>query len=113
MSTADIKNLLLHLLAVQEEDGTHVIHCLDFDIAAQGDTEDEARTNLGHAIELLLQEAEADGDASCVFQSAPTALWDIYVRTPNHIRGRLDIATPERAGRAQTEERRSAAPSAA
>lgn len=38
--------------AVYEQDGAFVAQCLDVDVASEGDTEDEAVSNLQEALEL-------------------------------------------------------------
>jgi predicted RNase H-like HicB family nuclease len=118
MNSAPSQEPLLHLLSVREDAGW-VMHCLDFDIAAQGVTEAEARRNLLHAIELVYEQALEDGTTHRLFRSAPQDLWDQYVRSPAHRSGRFtldirrpspEVSTPKSA---KTEERVSSATSAA
>jgi predicted RNase H-like HicB family nuclease len=117
MTAAQPQEPLLHWLAVKDED-EWVIHCLDFDIAAQGRMEAEARQNLIHAIEMLYEQALEDGTPDGIFQSAPQALWDTYVKAQGHKSGQfnLNIRKPLRGSvptRARTEERVSLTTSAA
>ena len=42
---------------IQREDDGYVSFCPDFDVASQGDTVDEARTNLIEALELFFETA--------------------------------------------------------
>jgi predicted RNase H-like HicB family nuclease len=72
---------LLHFLSVQDE-GMWVIHCLDFDIASQGMTEEEAQRNLVNAIELLFEQAVEEKNEAGIFKSAPQDLWEIFVKAP-------------------------------
>jgi predicted RNase H-like HicB family nuclease len=40
---------------VYEQDGAYVAQCLDVDIASEGDTEEQALSNLGEALELYFE----------------------------------------------------------
>ncbi|MDG4801506.1 type II toxin-antitoxin system HicB family antitoxin [Micromonospora sp. WMMD980] len=44
--------------AVHQEDDWHVARCLEIEVASQGETVDEALTNLREAVEAYLEEAE-------------------------------------------------------
>jgi predicted RNase H-like HicB family nuclease len=42
--------------AITEEDGLYVARCLEIEVASQGNTLDEARSNLVEALELYRRE---------------------------------------------------------
>jgi predicted RNase H-like HicB family nuclease len=44
--------------AVHQEEDWYVAQCLEVDVASQGQTLDEALTNLAEAVELYLEEAD-------------------------------------------------------
>ncbi|MEV0004816.1 type II toxin-antitoxin system HicB family antitoxin [Micromonospora sp. NPDC050980] len=44
--------------AVHQEDDWYVARCLEIEVASQGETVDEALTNLREAVEAYLEEAE-------------------------------------------------------
>lgn len=44
--------------AVHEEDDWYVARCLELDVASQGETLDQALTNLREAVEVYLDEVE-------------------------------------------------------
>ncbi|MAF52221.1 MAG: HicB family protein [Chloroflexi bacterium] len=44
---------------LRQEGAWHVAQCLELDIASQGETEEEALTNLGEALALHLDEPRA------------------------------------------------------
>jgi predicted RNase H-like HicB family nuclease len=43
---------------IWREDGGYVSHCPELDIASQGDTVEEARTNLQEAVDLFFETAD-------------------------------------------------------
>ena len=54
-----MKTLQLTALLEREDDG-YVALCPELDVASQGDTIEEARTNLKEAVELFLETAPAE-----------------------------------------------------
>ena len=49
------------LTAVTEQEGNmFVSHCIELDIASQGETEEEALRNLNEAVRLFIEEASDD-----------------------------------------------------
>jgi len=50
----DMQQTLRYLVYVQ--DGAYVAQCLDVDVASEGDTEDEAVSNLTEALELRFED---------------------------------------------------------
>lgn len=50
--------------ALHREEDWYLAQCLEVDVASQGDTIDEALTNLAEAVELYLEEVDDPADTS-------------------------------------------------
>lgn len=52
------KEIILNISLVKEAEGGYSVTCTDLDIASQGETIEEARTNIKEAIELYFESAK-------------------------------------------------------
>jgi len=74
---------LLNVLEYKDE-GYYIAHCLEFDIVAQGSTQEEARKMLAELIkEQIVFTTEKDIEEKALFHTAPEKYWHILhqVRT--------------------------------
>ncbi len=64
---------------LQYRDGDiFIAHCLEFDLVAEGSTQEEARTNLADLIKTHIQFAiEKDVEDKALFHPAPSKYWEI------------------------------------
>jgi predicted RNase H-like HicB family nuclease len=65
---------------LQYKDGDiFIAHCLEFDLVAEGDTQEEARKNLADLIKTHIQFAsEKDIEEKSLFRPAPPQYWKIF-----------------------------------
>lgn len=67
--------LLLHNL-IERDGDLYAAICLELDVASQGETPEEAESNLKEAVELYLESAYEDGDEKdFIPRPAPPELW--------------------------------------
>jgi len=71
-----IGKLPLHFLVTPEE-GTLVIHCLDFGIMSSGATLDECKANMVEALEIYLTDMADEG---ILFRPAAQEYWEKFNR---------------------------------
>lgn len=56
-----------------------IAHCLEFDLVAEGNTREEARTNLADLIKTHIQfSIEKNVEDKALFHPAPPNYWDIF-----------------------------------
>jgi predicted RNase H-like HicB family nuclease len=78
---------------------TFIAHCLEFDLLAQGETQEEARRNLADLIKTHIQFAiEKDVEEKSLFHPAPPQYWKILHDMQSRIarqsflrRGRISV----------------------
>ncbi len=63
---------------VYREDGFWIAHCLETDVAAEGDSPAEAVHALGELLTTLVEQAIKEGDLRSVFSPAPHDIWRLY-----------------------------------
>ena len=89
------KMKVLHYL-FHKVDGEVVAHCLDLDIVAAGDTENEATERLNAIVkaqvESVLQGRSVAGNLTTV---APQKYWDMFMAAPEIRRSQLEIRVPQ------------------
>lgn len=65
---------------VYPEDGWWIAHCLELDIAAEGETPTEAVGSLVSLCDYQIRTALENGDLKSIFRSAPPEIWTLYIR---------------------------------
>ena len=66
-----MQNIQQFTAIIEREDGQYVALCPELDIASQGKTVEEARTNLKEALELFFESASPQEIRERKFESAP------------------------------------------
>jgi len=74
------EKLVLHNLIIKE-DGLYAAICLEFDVASQGETVEEAEANIKEAVELYLEDVyESRDEKDFIPRPAPPELWLKYFK---------------------------------
>lgn len=55
-----------------------IAHCLEMDVAAEGDTPFEAVSSAAELCGLKIEDAMREGDMRSIYRPAPPELWDLY-----------------------------------
>ena len=75
------------LSCLEYKDGDlYIAHCLEFDLVAQGNSQEEAHNNLADLIKSHIQFAvEKDIEGKSLFRPAPQEYWETFHRTKSEI----------------------------
>ena len=92
--TEKIKSLMVHVIIYREED-YYLAHCLEFDLAAQGNNIQESFQNLLDAVELQTAYALETGDLENLIQPAPPEFWRMLFKSQNNTELYNNIKLPE------------------
>ena len=57
-----------------------IAHCLEMDVAAEGDTPFEAVSSAAQLCGLKIEDAMREGDMRSIYRPAPPELWELYDR---------------------------------
>jgi hypothetical protein len=77
---------------IYREGDMHLAHCLELDLAGEGNTRAEAVKTLIELIQIQVEAALADGDISSIFRPAPAEYWRLFTQAepvPSSRLGRL------------------------
>jgi predicted RNase H-like HicB family nuclease len=63
---------------IYQEDSVWIAHCLQMDIAAEGETPEEALTSLIGLVDCQIEDAVNSGNVDSLFNPAPPAIWRLF-----------------------------------
>ncbi len=93
-SSRPLGAIRLDFRALVYQDGEFwVAHCLECDLATQGDSPKDAVSELNDALEILIDYAASKGDLRPLYLPAPLKLWTLFAeisekKSPKHRRGK-------------------------
>ena len=69
MSKGKVSRMETITVSVVQDDDVYISHCLDYDIASQGSTKQEAIDNIKEAVSLFLEVGVANGNPESTRQA--------------------------------------------
>jgi len=80
-------------IVLYQDQGEWVAHCLNFDVAGDGATVEEALRRLTEAIGIQVEETFKHGNVDNLFSPAESKFWRMFAEGKDVVHGELELST--------------------